>query len=583
MTTGELADKIFEIGRRRGFFWQSYEIYGGVAGFYDLGPYGLLLKNNIIEEWRKHFILEHQEMIVEIETPIIGPERVYIASGHVESFTDPIVKCESCGKIYRTDHLIEEKLNIKVEGLGKGALEEIIAKNQITCPTCGGRFGEVQFFNLLFKTQIGPYAGHVGYVRPEAAQGMFLAFKRVYQAMRNRLPLGIAQIGRVARNEISPRQGVIRLREFTIMEFEFFFDPLEPGADEYIASKSDSKLRILTASARKRGDSKPQEYRLEEVVEEKIVLNPWLAYWMSESQDFLVKLGISRENQFFEEKLPEERAHYSAQTFDQLVKTERWGWIEVSGHAYRTDYDLKRHMLESGKDLYITKQLKEPVKRRVTIVRVNRSELGRRFGAKAGELEKKILSEDPQKLLEAKKRGLVITIGEHEILPSMYSVEEKEIEEKVRKFIPHVIEPSFGSERLLYVVLEHSLRVKDGRIILSLPRRLAPVKVALFPLLSREDMVSKAREIYEMLKSWNYTVIYDDSGSIGRRYARADELGVPAAITVDHRTLEDDTVTLRDRDTWEQIRLGLGNLREALDEYIWSEKSLKELSSYAVK
>ena len=583
MTSGEIVDKIFEIGKRRGFFWQSYEIYGGVAGFYDLGPYGLLLKNNIIEEWRRHFILRHQEIIVEIETPIIGPERVYIASGHVESFTDPIVKCEACGKIYRADHLIEEKLNIKAEGLSKSELEEIIIKNDIKCPACGGKFREVQFFNLLFRTQIGPYAGHIGYIRPEAAQGMFLAFKRVYQAMRNRLPLGIAQIGRVARNEISPRQGIIRLREFTIMEFEFFFDPQEPGVNEYIASKSNSKLRILTADARKKGDSKPQEYTLSEVVEEKIVLNPWLAYWMSESQDFLIKLGIPLERQFFEEKLPEERAHYSVQTFDQLVKTERWGWIEVSGHAYRTDYDLKRHMAESGRDLYVTKQLKKPIKRHVTIVRVDRRELGRRYGAKAREIEKKILSEDPKRLLEAKKKGLPIVIEGCKVEPSMYSIEEKEVEEKVRRFIPHVVEPSFGSERLLYIVLEYSLRVKNDRTILSLPRRLAPIKVAVFPLLSREDMVLKAKEVYEMLKGWGYTVIYDDSGSIGRRYARADELGVPLAVTVDHRTLEDDTVTLRDRDTWKQIRVSLENLRSAIDEYIWTGRSLEELSKYAVE
>ncbi|MEM1619972.1 MAG: glycine--tRNA ligase [Fervidicoccaceae archaeon] len=578
-TLGEdLGDKIAEIGKRRGIFWQSYEIYGGLAGFYDLGPYGVLLKNNLIEEWRRHFVLRHQEMMVEIETPIIGPERLYVASGHVESFTDPIVKCEACGRIYRADHLLEEKLGVKAEGINLEELGKLVASSNLRCPACGSKLSEPRAFNLLFKTQIGPYGTSIGYLRPEAAQGMFVNFKRVYQIMRNRLPLGIAQVGRVARNEISPRQGMVRLREFTIMEFEFFFDPLRPGHEKYIERVADKKLRILTAQARARGETSPEEFTVREAVDEKIIMVPWMAYWMNESQGFLESLGVPLENQYFEEKMPEERAHYSSQTFDQLVKTERWGWIEVSGHAYRTDYDLRRHSEESNQYLGITVPLENPIARRRKILKVDRKRLGTLFRERAAEVERSLTALDLEVLLDHKLRGEPIKLGDLEVPTEAYDIEETEEVERVRRFLPHVVEPSFGCERLLYVTLEYALRSKGDRIILSLPRRLAPVKVAVFPLLSRGPMVSKALELYEAIKGWGYTVLFDESGSIGRRYARADEIGVPVAVTVDYRTLEDDTVTLRDRDSWEQVRISVAHLREALSEFIFEGKSLHELT-----
>ncbi len=579
MPEQDLYEKIVELAKRRGFFWPSYEIYGGVAGFYDLGPLGARLRKKIEQLWREYFIHRHQDIIVEIETPIIGPEIVYKASGHVEHFTDPIVECLKCGRKFRADHLIEEKLGIKTEGLSPEELTRLIREHDIRCPVCGGPLSEVKLFNLLFKTTIGPYSENIGYLRPEAAQGMFVSFRRVYEVMRHRLPLGIAQIGRVARNEISPRQGMIRLREFTIMEFEFFYDPENPweGLDRYLPRVADTKLRILTAEARQRGEEKPEEYTVEEAIREGVVKVPWMAYWMAVARDFVHALGVPYENMMFEEKLPHERAHYAQQVFDQLVRVSRWGWVEVSGHAYRTDYDLSRHMKYSGHDLTVFRPYEKPKVVRVKRVVVDKAWVGRTYRSEAPrvlELLSRLSPEEVERML--REKGKVVVDG-YEI-PAEH-VKIVEVEEKVsgRRFIPHVVEPSFGSERLLYVTLEYAYTEREGRVVLRLPRRLAPIEVAVFPLTRDERLVSKAREIRDMLVDAGFMVYYDDDGSIGRRYARVDEIGVPAAVTVDYRSLEDDTVTIRDRDTWRQVRTPISRLVDALRRFIYEGARLEEL------
>ncbi len=572
----DIVDKIFELGKRRGYFWPSYEIYGGVGGFYDMGPYGAELKNNIISLWRKHFITRYQELNVEIETPVIAPEKVFKASGHVESFTDPIIECTSCKRLFRADHLIEEAIGLRLEGTTPEQLTKIIRENNIKCPVCGGELGDVRTFNLLFKTQIGPYSGSVGYIRPEAAQGMFVSFKRVYQALRNRLPIGIAQIGRVGRNEISPRQGMIRLREFTIMEFEFFFNPKEPRHESYLSSIEDKKIKLLTAENRRKGSEKPEEYTIREAVETNTIVNPWLAFWMYESQEFIKKLGIPYEYQFFEEKLPEERAHYSSQTFDQMVKTARWGWVEVSGHAYRGDYDLSRHMEYSGEDLTVFVQFEKPIVKKIKKLAINKAVLGRVLREKTGDVLAK-LKEKEESIIKSISEGEDIIIDGIKLPREAFSVVEKEEKITGEKIIPHVVEPSFGSERLVYITLEYAYREKDERTVLSIPRELAPIKVAVFPLVDNRELVELSLSIRDKLVNRGYRVLYDRSGSIGRRYARADEIGVPVAITVDFQTLEDNTVTLRDRDSWKQVRVDSGDIARVIDEFIYMGKTLEEL------
>lgn len=576
MSQEDIYDKVVELARRRGFFWPSYEIYGGVAGFYDIGPYGFALKKKIIEAWRRFFIFQHQDYVVEIETPVIAPSIVFEASGHVESFTDPIVRCKKCGRIYRADHLVEEVLKISAEGMSPQELTAKIRENNIRCPVCGGELSDVTTFNLLFKTQVGPYEGSVGYLRPELAQGMFTSFKRTFESLRGRLPLGIAQVGRVARNEISPRQGMIRLRDFTIMELEFFFDPKSQECPN-LEKVMDRRLRLRKYEDRVAGKG-PMEVTVSEAISRGLVIHPCMAYWMVLGLEFLSYLGIPRDEPFFEEKGPHERAHYATQVFDLMVRTSRWGWVEVAGFAYRGDYDLSRHMKFSGQDLQVFEPYKEPIVVKSKKIIVDKSFLGRTFKERAPELMAALSSMDPEEVeRQINSKGSVTVVGVE--VPAV-AVKVTETEEKIsgRKFIPHVVEPSFGTDRILYVVLERSYREKEGRVVLSLPRHLAPVDAAVFPLVEGDERLSReALRLRDLLVSEGFTVIYDDAGSIGRRYARVDELGVPAAFTVDYRTLEDGTVTMRDRDTWEQVRLKLEEAPGALRKFIYNQADIKSL------
>lgn len=576
MTEEDIYDKIVDLAKRRGFFWPSYEIYGGLAGFYDIGPYGLAVKRKIIEAWRKFFVFNHQDYVVEIETPAVGPSIVYEASGHVENFTDPVVKCTKCGRIYRADHLVEEVLKVSAEGLSPEELTRKIRENNIRCPVCGGELSDVGTFNLLFKTQIGPYEGSVGYIRPELAQGMFTSFRRVLESMRNRMPLGIAQVGRVGRNEISPRQGMIRLRDFTIMEMEFFFDPQSdscPNLDRVL----DRKLRVRQYKVRLEG-GEPQEFTVRELIEKKVVVHPCMAYWMAVGLDLVKYIGVPEDETFFEEKGPKEKAHYATQVFDQLVKTSRWGWVEVAGYAYRGDYDLSRHMKYSGQDLKVFEPYKEPRVEKVKKVLVDLAYAGRTYRSRASEaikLAESLPAEEAERQLRESGK---LRVGDFEFPASAVKIVEVEQKVSGRSYIPHVVEPSFGTDRLLYVALERAYREREGRVVLSLPRYLAPVDAAVFPLIEGEEKLeSKARQLRDLLVSAGFTVLYDDSGSIGKRYARADEIGVPAAFTVDYQTLEDGTVTLRDRDTWRQVRLRLEDAPEALKKFIYNLADIAQL------
>ncbi|BFH73401.1 glycine--tRNA ligase [Sulfurisphaera javensis] len=558
-----MSEKLIELAKRRGIFWPSYEIYGGVAGLYDIGPIGVRIKNKIVELWRKFFVYDNSDFVVEVETPVITPYKVLEASGHVENFTDPIVECTKCHKIYRADHLIEEIAKINVEGLSPSELDRIIREKGIKCPACGGELSEVRLFNLLFSTNIGPYSGNQGFLRPETAQGMFTSFKRVYEAFRQKLPIGIAQVGRVARNEISPRQGLIRMREFTIMELEFFFDP-ESNVNPPLEKFGNMKLNILRGEDKVKGE-KPKEYSIQELLEEKIVLNPWMLYWMATATKFVSALGIN--SYYFEEKLPHERAHYSKQTFDQIavIGEEK---VEISGHAYRTDYDLSRHMKYSGQDMTIFKKYESPKIIKKKVVVINKDKLNKEDKEFVKNLMTFINSKRPEEIEELINKGEKVdgkNIGDY---VKILEREEKVVGEKI---IPHVVEPSFGVERCLYLTLLNAYREKDNRIILSLPKYIAPYEVAVFPLLEKEELIKKAKEVYEIVRE-KFDAIFDDSGSIGKRYARADEIGIPYSITIDPQTLADNTITIRDRDSWQQIRVSINEIISALDRLFKGEE-----------
>ncbi|TRM95370.1 glycine--tRNA ligase [Sulfolobus sp. A20-N-G8] len=556
----ETLNKVMDLAKRRGIFWPSYEIYGGVAGLYDIGPIGVKIKNKILKLWRKYFIEDNDDFVVEVETPIIGPSKVFEASGHVESFTDPVVECTKCRRVYRADHLIEDALKRSVEGLKPEELTKMIKENNLKCPSCGGDLGEVRLFNLLFATTIGPFTGNIGYLRPETAQGMFTSFKRVYESVRQKLPLGIAQIGRVARNEISPRQGLIRMREFSIMEIEFFIDP-EDTENVPLSRFYDLKVKVLTKDEKVK-DGRPKEYGIDEMVREKIVETPWMAYWMAVASKFVRALGI---NEFyFEEKLPHERAHYARQVFDQIAVINDMK-VEISGHAYRGNYDLSRHMKFSGQDLSVFKKFEIPqaVKKKTVVIDNNK--------LKDKEKRKKLMdliqNKQPEEIEEMLTKRVSI---DGILLSDVISVIEREEKVTGKHFIPEVVEPSFGVERTLFLTILNAYKEKEGRTVLSLPRELGPYDVAVFPLLERENLINKAREIRDLL-SKKYDILYDDSGSIGRRYARADEIGVPYAITIDPQTLVDNTVTIRDRDTWNQVRVKVNEIENSLQKFFSGE------------
>ena len=576
MTDGNLYDKIIELAKRRGFFWPSYEIYGGLSGFYDIGPFGLNLKRKIIEAWRQMFIKNHQGFVVEVETPLVGPSIVYEASGHVENFTDPIIRCKECGRIYRADHLVEEKLGINAEGLSILELESIIKSKGLRCPVCNGELEGVRNFNLLFKTQIGPYEGNDGFIRPELAQGIFVAFKRIFESLRGKLPLGIAQVGKVGRNEISPRQGMIRLRDFTIMEMEFFFDP-EKCNCKFVDKYYDKKVNILPYELKSKGMGFITT-TLRDAIKKGYIMNKCMAYWMFIGKQFLQTIGVPEDNMYFEEKGEKERAHYSKQTFDHMVKTSRWGWVEVAGYSYRSDYDLSKHETYSRTSLKVFEPFERPqvVKRKRVII--NKAYIGKAFRSKAKYILERIENLDIEYIISELKNKNALIVDGIKIPKEAIKIVEKEEKVSGRKFIPHVVEPSFGVDRLLYIALEYAYKEKNGRVVLSFPRAFSPLDAVVLPLIEDDEkLAEKAKYLYSYLISEGFNVMYDDTGSIGKRYARADEIGIPAAFTIDYQTLEDDTVTIRDRDTWGQVRVKISDAPKMLKKFIYNSTDIKQL------
>jgi len=555
------------MAKRRGYFWPSYEIYGGAAGFYTFGPLGSMLKRKIEDKFRKFFT--HNLNIIEIESSVITPGKIFEASGHVDHFREPLVECKKCKRKFGAFHILQEVAGMSDTETEKLNLKELIneiKKRNVHCPECGGKFNEAKHFLTMFTTTIGPYSEAIGYGRPEAAQGIFVEFRRLYDYARESLPFGVFQIGHALRNEISPRQGLIRQREFTIMDVEFFFDPKEPKCP-LLKEVENETLRIVTAEAKLKGKKDSIEVTVKEALKHGYVKAEWHAFFMALSKRFLMELGVPDDKQRFMEKLEWERAHYSVQGFDQEIYLDRWGWVEVSGHNYRTDYDLKRHMEFSGVDMKVFKEYDKPVLKEEITIQPVMSKIGPVFKDKAPEVIKLLSSAEPHKVEASLKSKGFYTIGAFKILPGHVQIVHRKVKEEGRRFIPHVIEPSFGSDRLVYIALEYAYKQKRGRVLLNLPRDLAPVQIGVYPLVSKDELPEKARRVYQMLTDEGFTAEYDESGSIGRRYARADEVGTPLGLTVDYQTLKDDTVTIRDRDTWKQVRNAIEKLPKLLRAY----------------
>ena len=563
-----------DLARRRGYLWSSFEIYGGIAGFVDYGPLGCLLKNNIIAKFREQYIVK--EGFYEIESPTVTPYEVLKASGHVDNFTDPIVECKNCLESFRADHLIEEFVDVDTEGKTLKELEKLIRKHNIRCPKCGGELGEVKKFNLMFVTFIGPGGKRTGYMRPETAQGIFIQFRRLAQFFRNKLPFGVVQIGKSYRNEISPRQGVIRLREFTQAEIEYFVHPERKEHEKFDLVK-DEVVTLLPAERQMdenlKEDEKIIKITIGEAVKKGIIRHQTIAYFIALTKKFLENIGIDKDKIRFRQHLPNEMAHYAIDCWDAEIYTERFGWIECVGIADRTDYDLRSHSAHSGVELSVFVEFDEPKEIETYEINLNYKVVGRIFKKDTKAIEAYINNLDEKALEEFVKtleRDGKITINidgkEFEILKDYVEIKKVKKVIKGEKVIPHVIEPSYGIDRITYCLLEHSYREEEDRVYLDLKPSIAPIKAYVLPLVNREDMPKIAKEIEQMLRENGIIAEYDDSGAIGRRYMRADEIGVPFCITVDGQTLKDRTVTIRERNTREQVRVKIDELVDYLKE-----------------
>jgi glycyl-tRNA synthetase len=456
----DLMESVTSLAKRRGLVFPSSEIYGGLRSAWDYGPLGVELKRNIRQAWWRSMV-QLRDDVVGLEAAIIMSPRVWEASGHVESFTDPLVECQECHRRFREDHVPGFGAPASGHG-GEGTVDAgtpDVTTGRVRCPECGGAFGEPKRFNLMFKSHMGPVEdeAHVVYLRPETAQGMFVDFKTVQQSNRLKIPFGIAQIGKSFRNEITPGNFIFRTREFEQMEMEFF---VEPGSDE-----------------------------------------EWFDYWVDQRLRWFIDLGVREERLRLRPHEPDELAHYAKAATD-IEYEFPFGWSELEGIANRTDFDLNQHQRLSGEDMTYYEQ------------------------------------------------------------------------ENDRRYLPYVIEPAVGVDRIMLMLLLDAYRVDEARsakgemekrTVLALHQDIAPVKVAILPLSRNEALVPEARRVHEMVKSL-WMTSYDDAGAIGRRYRRQDEVGTPFCVTVDFESLTDHQVTVRDRDSMAQDRIPQDKLVDYLQE-----------------
>ena len=567
--------RLAELAKRRGFFFQSSGAYGGVAGFYTYGPQGATLKTNLEEAWRDRFVTREGHM--EIDAPDVMPEAVFEASGHLDTFDDMIVECPACDATHRADHLIEDATDIEeAEAMTNEAAMEVIADHEVGCPSCGEPLADepVDNFNLMFGTNIGPGDAAPGYLRPETAQGIFVEFPQLAEYARNQLPFGVAQVGKAYRNEISPRKSLVRVREFTQAELEHFVDPEtdEPPLERV----ADVELPLYAAAAQQREEGTAVEMTVQEAVNEGVIESEWVAFYLGLAAGWYDRVGVDMDRFRYRQHLPGELSHYASDCWDAESEVDG-DWVEVTGFAYLGDYDLTNHAAHSGEDYDVFKQYDEPVTVERPTVDPDMSELGPTFGGEAeavAEALADLAGRNPDAF-----EGSTVTVevdgGERTVPVEQTGFAVEEVTEAGERVTPHVVEPSFGVGRLVYTVLAHAYEtdVVDGeeRTYLSLPSALAPTTVGVFPLMDRDGLGDRAREVATQLREAGLAVTYDDSGAIGRRYRRQDEVGTPFCVTVDYDTLgEGDspdlagTVTVRERDTTSQRRVAVEELSETL-------------------
>jgi glycyl-tRNA synthetase len=487
--------------REAGLIWgPSPEIYGGLAGFYTYGPLGKLLKNKVEQSVRKTF---NQEGMREIEGPTVLPNEVWKASGHLDTFQDRTIKCKKCAAIFRADKVIEEKHDVPADSFSDKKILDFISEKKIKCPTCNGSFEEnLGKQNLMMTTTV---AGKAASLRPETATGTYLPFLRYFQYFRRKLPFGVFQIGKAYRNEISPRQNVLRGREFTQAEGQIFIDPKKKNNWEKYDSIKDEKLPFWIEDEQKK-DKKWKSIKISEALKKGYIKSQaygwciWLAY--TQFRNF----GIPENKLRLRQHHKDEKAFYADDAWDIEANLNNYGWFELCGVHDRTDYDLKQHAKASGAKF--------------------------------------------------------------------------EISEDGKKFIPHVLEIAFGTDRPTYALIDLFYDKKsqeEGKTAFKIPYQIAPIDVSIFPLMKKPELVSLAKDIKLELEK-RFIVDYDLAGTIGKRYLRSAMQGVPFALTIDYDSLEDKTLTIRDRDTTKQKRIKISELPTILDQLIQGEKTFKDLA-----
>lgn len=473
---------IMKLALERGFYFPSCEIYADApAGFWEYGPRGVGIKNKFIDLWRRELV--RRDGMIEIDGSQIMSKSVFVASGHIGNFTDPIIKCKKCKSTFRADRYISEKTgeNVPERSLDQ-EISQLIKKYQLKCQNCEGDFGDVTRFNMMFRVGIGP-AAEEAYLRPETCQTIFVDFARVFKTMRGKLPLGIAQIGKSFRNEIAPRQSLLRLREFYQAEIEVFCNPSKLDDLPRFEQVKNTVLNIYDER------ETVTQVNAGEALEQGILPNKLVAYYLCLLNEFYSKTGVDMKRTRFRRLSDIEKAFYASIAFDFEVETSI-GWLELVACNYRSDYDLKGHSATSKQNLEVIDPLDQS------------------------------------------------------------------------KVLPHIFELSMGIDRSLYTILEHSYFQDfehDNRIVLKLKPYLAPVSVGVLPLMNKDGLAEKAEGIYAELKQ-DFDTFLDVSGSIGRRYRRLEEIGTPFAVTIDKITMQDDTVTIRDRDSMQQKRIAVSEL-----------------------
>jgi glycyl-tRNA synthetase len=464
------------LAQQRGFFFKSAESYpNSPAGFLDYGPLGVALRNRLVQLWRR--VVVKRDGMIEIDGAQILPRAVFEASGHLASFSDPFVRCSKCGSVFRPDKLLEEKTKRQVpEKLGDAEYDAQMEKAGVRCLKCGAKLSGTSRFNMMFRVGIGP-AQEEAYLRPETCQSIFVDFPLLYKTQRGKLPFGVAQVGRSFRNEIAPRQGLIRLRELNQAEVEVFFNPAR--ADDQRFSRADgAQLAFLTP------EGEPKSMTEAESVSSGVVPSRLAAHYLALAKGLYVTAGIPESKIRFRVLSEADRAFYSKAAYDLEVELSM-GWMELVACNYRGDYDLGGHAKRSGTDF--------------------------------------------------------------------------RVDDEGEKVLPHVFELSMGIDRSVYAVIESAMRADGDRKWLELKPFLAPFAAGVFPLVNKDGLQEVASGLAATLAD-AVDVFYDESGSIGRRYARADEAGTPYCVTVDHDTLKDKKVTLRNRDDRQQERVPMGDL-----------------------